>query len=60
MTIKHICKTLGLMLATNCVTAGEVPLGIVVGTPVPLGLGGVAAIAAVSLIIGTQLIKRRK
>jgi hypothetical protein len=30
------------------------------GGAVPLGVGGIAAITALSLIIGTQLIKRRK
>jgi hypothetical protein len=32
----------------------------IVGTSVPIGIGGVAALAAVSLVIGTQLIRRRK
>jgi len=31
-----------------------------VGNPVPMEMGGVAAAAAISLIIATQLIKRRK
>ena len=35
-------------------------LGTAVGTSMPFGIGGVAAIAAVSLILGIQLIKRKK
>ncbi len=34
--------------------------GVAVGTPVPMEMGGIAAAAAISLIIATQLIKRRK
>ena len=40
------------------------PLGsvvsAVVGQSVPVGIGGVAALASISLIIGIQLIKRKK
>ncbi len=35
-------------------------VGSVTGGAVPLGLGGIAVIAALSLIIGVQLIKRKK
>ena len=35
------------------------PLGSVVGSSLPMGIGGIAGIAALSLIIGAQLIKRR-
>ncbi len=35
-------------------------LGFVVGTVMPFGIGGVAAIAVVSLILGIQLLKRKK
>ena len=38
--------------------AGDV-VGSVAGGAVPLGLGGIAIIAALSLIIGAQLIKRK-
>jgi len=36
------------------------PLGQVAGSALPLGIGGIAGIAAISLIIGIQLIKRKK
>ena len=42
---------------------GFIPAGVltpVVGTATPLGIGGIATITALSLIIGTQLIKRKK
>ncbi len=35
-------------------------LSVEAGGAVPLGIGGMAVIAALSLIIGVQLIKRRK
>ena len=35
-------------------------LPVEAGGAVPLGIGGMAVIAALSLIIGSQLIKRRK
>ena len=39
--------------------AGDL-VGSVTGTALPLGIGGMAVIAALSLIIGAQLIKRKK
>jgi hypothetical protein len=35
-------------------------LSAAVGAALPTGIGGVAAIAALSLVVGIQLIKRRK
>lgn len=51
-----------LLLASHSSLAGPpvVSLPLVVGTPLPVGIGGVVAIAAVSLVIGTQLIRRKK
>lgn len=48
----------GSMLLAQSVFAG-IP-AVVLGTSVPFGMGGAAAIAAVSLILGIQLIKRKK
>lgn len=56
MIVKHAYLLLGLTLVAQQSTA-SVPLGII---PVPLEMGGIAAAAAVSLIIAVQLIKRRK
>jgi hypothetical protein len=41
-------------------TPAVLQVGVRTGGAVPLGVGGIAAITALSLIIGTQLIKRRK
>ena len=54
----------GSMLLAQPVFAGSPP-GVVLGTDtlsaaLPFGLGGAAAIAAVSLILGIQMIKRKK
>lgn len=38
----------------------SVVVGNVLGTPLPLGMGGIAVIAGVGLILGVQLIKRNK
>jgi len=35
-------------------------VGTAVGNALPFGIGGVAAIAALSLIAGIQLVKRKK
>lgn len=51
--------SLGLLLIAQHSLA-VVPLSVVVGTPLPLGMGGIAVIAGVGLILGVQLIKRRK
>jgi hypothetical protein len=42
----------GLLISAPFALAGEVPL--------PLEIGGIAAVAGLTLIIATQLIKRRK
>jgi hypothetical protein len=34
-------------------------VGSVAGSSLPMGIGGIAGIAALSLIIGAQLIKRK-
>ena len=54
MTIHKLYPLLGLPLVAQQSFAGEVT------TPLPLEMGGIAAVAALSLIIATQLIKRRK
>jgi hypothetical protein len=51
--------SLGLLLVAQHSLAVQ-PLSVVVGTPLPLGMGGIAVIAGVGLIIGAQLIKRNK
>jgi hypothetical protein len=56
MIVKNAYLLLGLTLLAQQ-SAASVPLGII---PVPLEMGGIAAAAAVSLIIAVQLIKRRK
>ena len=63
-TIKNSFTILGLMFLAQASTA-QVPLAVSLPAPLdivgmPLEIGGVTAIAAVSLIIGAQLIKRRK
>ena len=59
MKTNNIFAGLGLMfIAQQSVADATTPLGV--PAPMPLEMGGVAAIAAVSLMIGTQLIKRRK
>jgi len=55
MNFKTAYPLLGLVLIAQQSTAG-----IPAGTPVPMEMGGIAAAAAISLIIATQLIKRRK
>ena len=55
MNLKPAYPILGLVLIAEQSIAG-----ISAGTPVPMELGGIAAVAALSLIIATQLIKRRK
>jgi hypothetical protein len=45
---------LGLLLSAPFSMAGVFPV------PVPLEIGGIAGVAALTLIIATQLIKRRK
>ena len=47
----------GLMPLAQFSAAG-VPVGVIMGTP--LEMGGIAGVAALSLIIATQLVKRRK
>ncbi len=42
----------------SAVVGGVLPQAV--GTDLPLGLGGVAGIVAVSLILGAQLIRRNK
>lgn len=58
MTVKKVYPLLGLLLIADQGYAGQVPMGI--PQDMPLELGGIAAVAALSLIIATQLIKRRK
>ena len=59
MTIQKILPAMGLLLVAGQSSAGIVPMGTA-PTPMGLELGGIAAVAAISLIIATQLIKRRK
>jgi hypothetical protein len=62
MRAKKIYAIIGLMLAAQFSMAGTVTLPVVglgIG-PLSAEIGGVAAIAAVSFIIGAQLIRRRK
>ena len=56
MNFKNAYPLIGLVLIAEQSIAGTIP----VGTPVPMEMGGIAAAAAISLIIATQLIKRRK
>ncbi len=63
MTSKNTSLFLmGLLIAEHSL-AGT-PLSVVVGNglgvSLPLGIGGVASIATVGLIIGIQVIKRKK
>jgi hypothetical protein len=64
--MKNAMKTrmfLGLLLSSQFSMAGGiVPLGVPLGggQGLPLELGGIAGVAALTLIIATQLIKRRK
>jgi hypothetical protein len=53
MVLNKIYTLLGLALVAQQSFAGD-PVQL------PLEMGGVAAVAALSLIIATQLIKRRK
>jgi hypothetical protein len=58
MTPKKLYTLLSLLLVSGPTFAGgAVPMSV---QPMSLELGGVAAVAAVSLIIATQLIQRRK
>jgi hypothetical protein len=53
------------LIAQQSLAGGELgiglgePLGTVAGSALPMGIGGIAGIAALSLIIGAQLIKRK-
>ena len=61
MMAKNTLAILGLIFVAQLSMAGGVPLPPALGSGgLPLDMGGVAAIAAVSLIIGAQLIKRRE
>lgn len=55
MNFKPAYPLVGLVLIAEQSIAG-----VPVGTPVPMEMGGIAAAAAISLIIASQLIKRRK
>ena len=63
---KISAAVVGSMLLAQQGFAGSVPMGGPVlggeamSTAMPFGMGGAAAIAAVSLILGIQLIKRKK
>jgi hypothetical protein len=57
MTLHKAYPLLGLLLVANQSFAVQA-LGD--PSPMPLEMGGIAAVAALSLIIATQLIKRRK
>jgi hypothetical protein len=64
MTAKNFSVLLmGLLLIAEQSLAGS-PLSVVVGTglgvSLPLGIGGIASIAAIGLILGVQVIKRNK
>lgn len=54
MTIKKVPALLGLLLVAQPGLAENA------ATPLPLEMGGIAAVAAASLIIAVQLVKRRK
>ena len=49
--LAHAVEPLGTQLS--------VEMGGVLGTPLPVGVGGIAAVTAISLIVGIQLVKRR-
>ena len=49
----------GMLLLSQFSTAGFT-VGLGVDTGLPLEIGGIVGVAALSLIIATQLIKRRK
>ena len=68
--LRHFNKRLGIFLIAQQSLAGVEagadlgfrmgdPLGSVAGSSLPMGIGGIAGIAALSLIIGAQLIKRK-
>jgi membrane protein implicated in regulation of membrane protease activity len=60
--MKYMLPTMGLILVAQESAAGLIiPMGLsTMPSALPLGMGGFAGVAIVSLIIGTQLIKRRK
>ena len=63
MKFIHFCALPSLMLLAQVAVAGRpTPLPIVQVSVIdlPLDIGGTVAIAAVSLVIGAQLIKRKK
>ena len=61
------CLLLATLTSTSGMALAVIPLGTplsielgpTLGTTLPLGLGGIAAVTALSLIIGIQLLKRR-
>lgn len=61
--MKNLFPALGLMLVAQESMAGlplGLPLGLNLPSALPFGISGVAGLAIVSLIIGTQVIKRKK
>ncbi len=71
MSVRNVTVFMGLGLVAQQSVAGTalglplglqlgLPLGLPLSTALPFGLGGAAGIAVVALVIGTQLINRRK
>ena len=57
--LRYFFPVMGLMLVTQQSMAGLV-LGLSLPSALPFGISGVVGLAVVALIIGTQVIKRKK
>ena len=57
--MKSVFPVMGLMLVAQESMAG-LPLGLNLPSALPFGMSGVVGLAAVGLIIGIQVIKRKK
>ena len=58
---RYTIPMMGLMLMAQESMAGLTPMGLpTLPSALPLGMGGIASAAVVGLIVGIQLIKRKK
>ena len=57
--MKPMIALTGLMLVAQESLAGIV-MGIQMPSALPMGMSGIVGIAAIALIVGTQVIKRKK
>ena len=59
--IRYLIPMIGFMLVAQESIAGLQPLVLpTLPSALPMGMGGIATAAAVGLIVGIQLIKRKK